>query len=480
MAPSRLCRRTAMPRAATIPLLLLLITTIPPLVTPAEYGVDVSFPIQHERISTNYAWLPHNVDPANNPTPEEYKDMPIQHLGNRKAFYDDFLQGCVEFYGRSGKACQQTERDRIAMSLRQPASMVNYTDMGFKKLRAPEAVWKLISEFWNTNKNSQKEERWGTGNTYTNNWVSPTKMVSVEDSSLRGGGYRLKSAIWQAAKDTLEEWTGEELKECSLYGIRVYPEGSILSTHVDRLPLVSSAIINVDQDLDEPWPIEVIGHDGKAYNVTMEPGDMVLYESHSVLHGRPFPLKGRFYANLFIHFEPIGHSLRHHGIQPDDTHVDDKYKMALAKGQGGHENDANGMPSYILHDSEEERRWKASHPTGKRSNRSKPAAFATGSTEAHLAARDGDIKYLSQIALKEKHKLTLKDDNGWQPLHEAARGGHAEAVKFLIEHGSGVNERTNDGRGGTALYWVERQHGKNHPLAMLLKEHGGIAIEPEL
>jgi hypothetical protein len=39
------------------------------------------------------------------------------------------------------------------------------------------------------------------------------------------------------------------------------------------------------QDVDEPWPLEVIGHDGKAYNVTMEPGDLVLYESHSILHG---------------------------------------------------------------------------------------------------------------------------------------------------------------------------------------------------
>ena len=39
------------------------------------------------------------------------------------------------------------------------------------------------------------------------------------------------------------------------------------------------------QDVDEPWPLEVIGHDGKAYNVTMEPGDLVLYESHSIIHG---------------------------------------------------------------------------------------------------------------------------------------------------------------------------------------------------
>ena len=113
----------------------------------------------------------------------------------------------------------------------------------------------------------------------------------------------LNQNLWDEAKKVLGEWTGQELTQCSLYGIRVYHEGSILATHVDRLPLVSSAIINVAQDLDEPWPLEVYGHDGKATNVTMEPGDMVLYESHSVLHGRPFPLKGRFMANIFVHFE---------------------------------------------------------------------------------------------------------------------------------------------------------------------------------
>ena len=62
----------------------------------------------------------------------------------------------------------------------------------------------------------------------------------------------------------------------------------------DRLPLVSSAIINVAQDVDEPWPLEVIGHDGKAYNVTMEPGDLVLYESHSIIHGKYSRLHWKF------------------------------------------------------------------------------------------------------------------------------------------------------------------------------------------
>jgi hypothetical protein len=29
----------------------------------------------------------------------------------------------------------------------------------------------------------------------------------------------------------------------------------------------------------------MLGHDGIAVNITMLPGDLVLYESHSILHG---------------------------------------------------------------------------------------------------------------------------------------------------------------------------------------------------
>lgn len=101
-------------------------------------------------------------------------------------------------------------------------------------------------------------------------------MVNVENSKLRGGGMQLKYAIWDAAQSTIADWTDQKLHRVSLYGIRIYTEGSILSSHVDRLPLVSSAIINVASDVEEPWPLEVIGHDGRAVNVTMEPGDMVL------------------------------------------------------------------------------------------------------------------------------------------------------------------------------------------------------------
>ena len=135
------------------------------------YGVDVSFPIHHEQISDNYAWLPHNVDPSL-PTPPEHAGKPIQYLGKKRDWYEDFLEGCDDYYGGGGEysACRITEQDRVAMSLRQPQAMQNYTELGFKKIRAPKAVWEQISKFWEENKGKEnwKNENWPSGNTYTN------------------------------------------------------------------------------------------------------------------------------------------------------------------------------------------------------------------------------------------------------------------------------------------------------------------------
>jgi prolyl 4-hydroxylase len=439
---------------------------------PVEYGVDVSFPIHHDFVSNNYNWLPHNVD-SSIPTPNKYKDMVRQPLAGRQEFYDKFLSDCVKHFGRKGQRCVVNEEDRIAMSLRQPQSMQNYTEIGFKKIRAPDEVFTLIKEFWEKNKDKAKPEQWGVGNTYTNNWESQSSMVSVEDSGLRGGGRGLKQKIWNAARNVIQEWTGQELTECSLYGIRVYPTGSVLATHVDRLPLVSSAIINVAQDVDEPWPLEVYGHDGKATNVTMLPGDMVLYESHSVLHGRPFPLKGRFMANIFIHFEPVGHSLRHNAKESGGGDMNKKYKDALQRGSGGHETD---LPPYVIPGSKEEAHWRQQHPGGIKSGRK---SSVTGSTFAHKAAQGGDLVALQREVARKKDVVHAKDSNGWTPFHEAARAGHMDVAKYLLEQGSDINQRTNTD-GGTALWWAKQELGEDHPMIDLLESMGALEIGPDL
>lgn len=94
-----------------------------------SYGPDLSFPSSGvNAISTNYAWLPHNIDPENNPTPAEFENIPVQVLGDRKKVYDDFMQGCRDYWDREledgGKECDRDERDRIYHIKDQPKSMV--------------------------------------------------------------------------------------------------------------------------------------------------------------------------------------------------------------------------------------------------------------------------------------------------------------------------------------------------------------------
>lgn len=59
-----------------------------------NFGVDVSFPMHH------LEWSPLNEE--------------------RREIYEDFMQGCRDYYGKKGARCDSTERDRIDMTLRQP------------------------------------------------------------------------------------------------------------------------------------------------------------------------------------------------------------------------------------------------------------------------------------------------------------------------------------------------------------------------
>jgi len=193
-----------------------------------EYGMDISYPIHHSPIESS------------------------EIFGNiQKTRYEEFLKTCRHNGG--GEMCDLHEEERLRNNRMQPPQMRNFTEAGFTKIKCPEKVFKLLKEFWEKNRHDQVVEDWARGNTVTNNWLTPSYMVSVGNESLIGGGPFLERQIWDAARDTMKEWTGQKFfRDSSLYGIRVYREGAILAPHVDRLPLVTSAIVCVDQDLSEP------------------------------------------------------------------------------------------------------------------------------------------------------------------------------------------------------------------------------------
>jgi len=362
-------------------------------------------------------------------------------LGDHKqVLYNNYIRKCdaaVEAKVGHVGDCTINERKRLTMNQDQPASVYNYTKTGYAKVKTPPELFKAIKEFFETNRDKSKTE-WKEHNVYHNTWDSPPTFIDLHTS--RGLARRIEDEV----KPILEEWTGQRLSPVSTYGIRLYHDGSILAPHVDRMPLVTSVIIQVDQDVDEPWPLEVYGHDGTATNVTMEPGDMVLYESHSVIHGRPFPMKGNWFANCFIHYEPI---------EP-------------IEGESLYDPDVD-LPPYLVRDSKWEEEWMKTNPSGWKGS--------MGQSIRGVVVHGNMYEFQSYISKKPK-ELHHKDVNGWTVLHEAARAGRVDMMKIILQHDVDKDLLTRGGQ--SPLKLAKNYLPQDHEMIQYLESIGARDISP--
>jgi prolyl 4-hydroxylase len=232
---------------------------------------------------------------------------------------------------------------------------------------------------------------------------------------------------------------------------------------------VISAIINVDQDLDEPWPLEVYGRDGKAVNITMVAGDMVLYESHSIIHGRPFPLKGRFMANLFAHFEPIGGPLTN-DKKSDTKIIEDEQSIKQQETVGD-------IPPYIIPGTQAAEEWLETNWEP----RSSPlVSFTDGTTYAHYAAKEGALDQLILEVEQNESVIHEYDEEGYTPLLYAIQLGHLHIAQFLISKGADKDVPSRNIYNATALWWAKMMYTDNHPMVQYLLKIGALDMGPDL
>ncbi|WP_020560752.1 prolyl hydroxylase family protein [Thiofilum flexile] len=175
-----------------------------------------------------------------------------------------------------------------------------FTPEGFKKTRLPDDLFQTITEFYQQGKANMVLEVNDSIGTYiqTTTERHPAKMIELSDA--------LRQTIFTTICPLLEEWTQLELKPSAIYGIREYQRGATLKMHVDRIDTHQvSMIINVAQQVDQDWFLHIADHKGKIHKVTMQPGDVIFYESARLQHGRPEPLEGEYYANIFAHTAPL-------------------------------------------------------------------------------------------------------------------------------------------------------------------------------
>jgi prolyl 4-hydroxylase len=283
--------------------------------------------------------------------------------------------------------------------------------------------------------------------------------------------------------------------------------------------MVLTAVLHVDDNVPslntEPWVYELIGHDGIPHNVTTRPGEMLLYEGTSVIHGRPYPLQGTdntYMAYLYMHFEPVGYthqyalhnSHRGHGQDDDssgygttimgmmttkdiDRASKELFEKALlernqessSSSSSSSSNSArSGVPRYIWPGCVDMYRQRSFVYQFEETVYPKPAKVVFGQITAHQAASLGDLRALKEIARADRTELFRADMNGWRPIHEAARSGYADVLEYLLEEGAQVNQRTNNNLGGNPLYWAEKEPTKNAEAIKVLKRYGGINLPP--
>ena len=102
----------------------------------------------------------------------------------------------------------------------------------------------------------------------------------------------------------MEKWVGQPLESSWAYGVRSYGPGSWLHMHRDRVDThVVSCIIHVDDQSNEPWPLDFIDHEAVHHKITFKPGQMLFYESLCP-HGRASEFNGKYYRNMYFHWRP--------------------------------------------------------------------------------------------------------------------------------------------------------------------------------
>ncbi|KAL7440277.1 hypothetical protein ACHAXM_007103 [Skeletonema potamos] len=375
---------------------------LPPSTPPNEadgdsYGVDRSFPIQHDNL---------------------LDDGPFDHR-ERQHFYDNFMAGCWAHETSKQKSglCNQAEADRIATNLLQPSTMRNYTQLGYEKVLAPTKLVESLRRFWMKKGQNYHptNSNFDIGSTYINHWETHHHIMNIDDDQFQSK--HLRTLIWDETKPILEEWVGGvELSPSSLCGVHIFTDKTVMPHRLDTLPFVINAIIHVADEVDTHWPIELYGHDGKSRNITLEVGEMLLYEGQSIIIGRPYPMQGKYHADLFVSFEPLGYSRQH------DHHLDDEAEESWlsslylnswkdwALAHKSHPTDKMVVPSYIDKNSDAYGRWYQSYPKAKLRIEGK------NTVSVHTAAAGGDLDILRAIEKENSDALFKVDDNGWTAL----------------------------------------------------------------
>lgn len=171
-----------------------------------------------------------------------------------------------------------------------------YTPVGFARRDMPPGLHEKLLAYYRAHRHAPVRELAGNG-VIGDDDDDGSELVLLPEP--------LRHEIHAALQPICEAWCGEPLEPTFVYGLRVYHHGARLAPHRDRVAThIISAILNIDQETNRDWPLEIDDHVYRRHRLVLQPGEMVLYEGGRLRHGRPEPLDGASFCNVFVHYRP--------------------------------------------------------------------------------------------------------------------------------------------------------------------------------
>lgn len=134
------------------------------------------------------------------------------------------------------------------------------------------------------------------------------------DAGYSAYGLNVSEALMQFLLPHMERATGLKLFPTYSYG-RVYLKGATLAKHRDRPSCEISQSVMIGQTGDVPWPLYFESLTGKTVALTLEPGDLVVYQGMELTHWRE-AFEGETQLQLFLHY-----------VRQDGPHANYRYDM---------------------------------------------------------------------------------------------------------------------------------------------------------
>jgi len=126
---------------------------------------------------------------------------------------------------------------------------------------------------------------------------------------------------------------------------------------------------------------------------------------------------------------------------------------------------------------EPERRERDHIASEKTARQEEPPNKSVSEQDFRFAAANGRLDVVVLFIDRHPDKVNSPDANRWTALHEAARAGHTDIIKQLLEAGADATLTTNLGK--IALQLLEAKHGSRHPAASILRQEKLILDQEE-